>query len=140
MKQPKRLNIPALLILSLTLKVYSQAETHVKENVVIRTISIDSLRKVQYLEDLLDSFPMKDFYIYYAYVTRSGKGFVTTTTVLEDTPHEERRRFIQSLFDNYDRPVKPGLKYVFDRIQMRKFKDKNDSEQWPYSLELIVTN
>lgn len=130
----------ALLLLPLTLKVYSQEENSTKENIIIKTISVDSLRKVQYLEDLLDSFPRNDFYIYYGYVTRSGKGFVTTTTVWEETPHERRRPYLQSLFDDYDRPVKPGLTYVFDRIRMRRFKDKNDSEPWPYSLELIITN
>ena len=140
MKQVKQLQVTALLILSVTLKVYSQEETHVKENIVVKFISIDSLRKVQYLEDLLDSFPLEEYYIYYGYVLRSGKGFITTTTVLENTPPEYRRPYIQSLFENNDHPVKPGLKYVFDRIHMRRFKDKNDSEPWPYSLELIVTN
>jgi len=139
MKRIKKKAFLVLLLLFTGSSVYSQDAAAVEERIVSKTISIDELRKVQYLEDLLDSFPMKDYYVYYCYITRSGKGFVTTTTILENTYPNERRPIINSLFYVPDRPVKQGQKYLFDRIFIRKFKDKNSSEPF-HSLELFITN
>jgi len=132
--------------LLLNFNVFSQPETSLEKEVVTKFISIDSLKKVQYLEDLLDSFPKKDYFVYYCYITRSGKGFVSNSHVWDNDnnrynppPGRERREMIPVLFEVPDRPVKPGQKYLFDRIFIRKFKDKNSSETWP-SLELYITN
>jgi len=144
----KSILYPCLVILLCTISIsaYSQDEGAVEERTITKTISIDSLKKVQYLEDLLDSFPKKDYFIYWCYVTRSGKGYVTTTTVIDNDntrydprPGHERRPIMSSLFENRERPVKPGQKYFFDRIHIRKFKDKNSSEPWP-NLELFITD
>lgn len=116
----------------------SENQNRIDQRVISKQISIDSLRRVEFLEDLLDSFPKKEYYIYYCYITRSGKGFITTTGQVDNTHPNRRSPIISTLFETRDRPVKPGQKYLFDRIHIRKFKDKNDSEPYP-PLELIIT-
>ena len=134
------------LFLIMNIATYAQDKGVVEERIVSKTISIDSLKKVEYLEDLLDSFPKKDYFIYWCHITRSGQGFVTTSHVIDNDNNRyhplagtERRPIVPTLFEFRDRPVKPGQKYLFDRIFIRKFKDKNNSEPWP-SLELYITN
>jgi hypothetical protein len=134
-----------ILFLLMGTITYSQDAGAIRERVFTKTISIDSLKKIEYLEDLLDSFPKKDYYVYYCYITRSGKGFLTSTTVVDNDVNRYNPKsplrcpIINTLFDIPDRPVKPGQKYIFDRIFIRKFKDKNSSEPWS-TLELYITD
>ena len=136
-----------IVLLLFATKTFSQEETSLEKEVITKFISIDSLKKVQYLEDLLDTFPKKDYYVYYCYITRSGKGYVTTTSAWDNDINRYnprpgtplRRPIISSLFEVPDRPIKPGQKLFFDRIFIRKFKDKNSSVPYP-SLEIYITN
>jgi hypothetical protein len=146
MERPLNKTVLLFLFLLINSFAYSQEDTSSEKIVISKSISVDSLKKVQYLEDLLDSFPKKDYFIYWCYVTRSGQGYVTTTSVIDNDnnryhppPGRERRPIIPTLFENRERPVKPGQKYLFDRIFIRKFKDKNSSETFP-SLELYITD
>ena len=126
---------------------HSQYSEAVKERVITKIISIDSLKQIQYLEDLLDGFPKDEYYIIYCQVTRSGKGYLTTTLKFSNNKNNRnntklsqyRAPVFESLFDIPDRPIKPGQKLLFDHISIRKFHDTEGSESYP-SLELYITN
>jgi hypothetical protein len=100
------------------------------------------------MEELLDSFPKEDYYVYYYYLTQSGKGYVTNTQVWDNdinryspklnTLSQLRKPIISELFRDREHPPKPNQKLVFDRIHIRKFKDKHSSEPYP-SLEIYAT-
>ena len=129
-----------VLILSLiSVNVYSQDVGPVDGSIVSKTISIDKLRKVECLEDLMDSFPDEEYYVYKCYITRSGKGLIARTTVWDNTYPEKRAPMISDLFKNNEFPPQSGQKYIFDRIYIRKFTDKNDSKPY-HSLELYITD
>jgi hypothetical protein len=94
-----------------------------------KTISIDSLRKVEYLEDLLGSFPKNDYYISHCYITRSDKESQANTTEWngdeiritskQQTQNQLRVPLIRDLFSSED-PPKPNQKFVFDWILIKK--------------------
>jgi len=130
--------VQVLILFMMSANVYSQDVGPVDGSIVSKTISIDALRKVQCLEDLIDSFPDEDYYVYTCYITRSGKGVIARTTLWNNTYHEKRAPMISDLFKNNEHPPQSGQKYIFDRIFIRKFKDKNDSKPYP-TLELYIT-
>lgn len=82
-------------------------------------------------------------------MTRSGKGYITKTITWDNdinryspklnSQSELRKPIISELFIDRDHPIKPNQKLVFDRIHIRKFKDKLSSEPYP-SLEIYVTD
>ena len=138
-----------IVLLSINYEVFSQPESNLQDQIITKFISVDSLSKVQFLEDLLDTFPKKEYYIYYCYITRSGKGYLTTKSVWDNdinrynpncnSQSQLRRPIISELFHDREHPPKANQKFVFDRIFIRKFKDRNSSE--PYSsLELYITD
>ena len=131
--------VKILILLLMSANVYSQDVPPVDGSILSKTISIDKLKKVQCLEDLIDSFPDEDYYIYTCYITRSGKGILARTTVWNNTYPEKRAPMISDLFKNNEHPPQASQKYIFDRIYIRKFNDKNDSKPYP-SLELYITD
>jgi len=131
--------VKVLILLLMSANVYSQDVRPVDGSMVSKSISVDALRKVQSLEDLIDSFPDEDYYVYSCYITRSGKGLVARTTFWENTYPEKRAPMISDLFKNNENPLQSGQKYIFDRIYIRRFSDKNDSKPY-HSLELLITD
>ena len=131
--------IKVLILLLMSANVYSQDVAPVDGSKLSKTISIEKLKKVQCLEDLIDSFPDEDYYIYRCDITRSGKGVLARTTAWDNTYPGKRAPMISDLFKNNEHPPQSGQKYIFDRIYIRKFNDKNDSKPYP-SLELYITD
>jgi len=131
--------VKILILLLMSANVYSQDVGPVDGSIMSKTISINQLKKVQCLEDLIDSFPDEDYYVYSCYITRSGKGLIARTTFWENTYPEKRSPMISDLFKNNEHPPQSGQKYIFDRIFIRRFKDKNDSKPF-HSLELFITD
>ena len=128
-----------LILLIVNTNIYSQDVHPVDGSILSKTISIAKLKKVQCLEDLIDSFPDEDYYVYSCDITRSGKGVSARTTDWKNTYHEKRAPMISDLFKNNEHPPQAGQKYIFDRIYIRRFNDKNDSKPY-HSLELYITD
>jgi len=131
--------VKILILLLISANVYSQDVPPVDGSLMSKTISIQKLKKVQCLEDLIDSFPDEDYYVYSCSITRSGKGIKARTTVWENTYSEKRAPMISDLFKNNEHPPQSGQKYIFDNIFIRRFNDKLDSKPF-HGLELYITD
>jgi hypothetical protein len=131
--------IKVIILFLMTANVYAQDVGPVDGSIVTKTISIDKLKKVQCLEDLIDSFPDEDYYVYSCHITRSGKGVVARTTDWKNTYHEKRAPMISDLFKNNEHPPQSGQKYIFDQIYIRRINNKNDSKPY-HALELYITD
>jgi hypothetical protein len=128
-----------LVLLMMSANVYSQDVPPIDGSMMSKTISIEKLKKVQSLEDLIDSFPDEEYYVYSCSITRSGRGLLARTTVWENTYPEKRAPMVSDLFKNNEHPPQSGQKYIFDHIFIRRFNDKNDSKPYP-PLELYITD